>query len=130
MALTLKVCTQCDFEDEEALFGDCRNVCKECIKAQHRARNKKKRETLLEYQRNRRTERRAYMDELKSKPCMDCGGEFPPICMDFDHRPGTDKQFNLADAYNHSIDEIHLEIDKCDLVCSNCHRIRTAERRN
>jgi hypothetical protein len=44
--------------------------------------------------------------------------------MDFDHVRGT-KQFNLALPAGWTYGEILEEIAKCDVVCSNCHRVRT-----
>jgi hypothetical protein len=64
----------------------------------------------------------------KSRPCTDCGGVFPPCVMDFDHVRGV-KMFNLSDGYNKPVAKSRIEIAKCDLVCSNCHRIRTTIRR-
>lgn len=64
--------------------------------------------------------------EAKSKPCMDCGKTFPPCCMDFDHRPGTIKKFTIGEwGYKGNSKSIEEEIAKCDVVCANCHRIRT-----
>lgn len=86
------------------------------LRAQDSARNaEKKREV------------RAYVRAAKSRPCMDCGGVFDPICMDFDHRPGEVKLYNVAQL-NSSIPAVKREIAKCDLVCANCHRLRTASR--
>jgi hypothetical protein len=65
----------------------------------------------------------------KDRPCMDCGGRFPPFVMDFDHRDGVTKIGNVARLLRSwPWDRLQTEIDKCDLVCSNCHRIRTARR--
>lgn len=72
---------------------------------------------------------KALLDYLKSRPCADCGGTYPPIAMDFDHRPGETKQFCLSDAGLRSWPRILDEARKCDVVCANCHRIRTWERR-
>lgn len=82
--------------------------------------------TINERQRRYRAKRRTMMDTIKSVPCMDCGGEFPPECMDFDHVRG-EKKFNIAGAYSNgmSLKIVMDEIDKCDIVCANCHRIRT-----
>ncbi len=73
----------------------------------------------------------AWLIELKSKPCMRCGLCFDPCCMDFDHREGVDKKYNLGTmfAHHYSVELIQIELDKCDLTCSNCHRIITRERR-
>lgn len=74
---------------------------------------------------------KAWMLELKSNPCADCGGTFDSCCMDFDHREGTDKQYNIASmfAHHYSRELIEVELAKCELVCANCHRIRTRDRR-
>lgn len=61
----------------------------------------------------------------KSKPCADCKKWFPVICMDFDHVFG-EKKFDIAHGYNQVSMKVLLEeISKCEVVCSNCHRIRT-----
>ena len=72
-----------------------------------------------------------WMVDLKSGPCCDCGGVFEVCCMDFDHRVGTDKTYNIGSmfAHHYSVDIITAELSKCDLVCANCHRIRTRDRR-
>ena|SRR5712691_7395370 len=69
--------------------------------------------------------------EIKSQPCTDCGGSFDPVCMDFDHLDGNDKVPGgiarlVANAYGW--EAIMAEIAKCELVCANCHRLRTAAR--
>jgi len=71
---------------------------------------------------------RATVDPLKAKPCMDCGGSFPPECMDWDHVRGK-KLFGVGSGVRRSIKAVLIEIAKCELVCSNCHRIRTRKRR-
>jgi hypothetical protein len=62
----------------------------------------------------------------KHVPCADCGGTFPAVCMDFDH-VGGDKDRNVADMVRRAVSSARLlaEIAKCEVVCSNCHRIRT-----
>lgn len=79
---------------------------------------------------NRRTYVRQILDAAKARPCMRCGNEFPTYVMDFDHRPGTRKCFNLSLARKGTIplELVYAEMRKCDVVCSNCHRIREHER--
>lgn len=76
----------------------------------------------------RRRYTRDWIDALKNKPCMDCGRSFPAVCMDFDHNPGKIKSFEISTATDRTQEAILLEIAKCDLVCSNCHRLRTQTR--
>lgn len=71
---------------------------------------------------------RALLISAKDVPCADCGVKYPPIVMDFDHVRGT-KSFNIGSgAGTRSLARIQQEIDKCDVVCSNCHRLRTLSR--
>jgi hypothetical protein len=70
---------------------------------------------------------REFIKELKEKtPCVDCKGNFPSCAMDFDHL-SDDKSYSIGwmVQQGYSIAAIQLEIDKCELVCANCHRIRT-----
>jgi len=70
------------------------------------------------------------MRDLKNKPCADCGGQFHPAAMTFDHLPGTTKRADVATlVIRSSISVARAEIAKCELVCANCHAIRTYERR-
>lgn len=62
--------------------------------------------------------------EYKARPCSDCGGSFPPCAMDLHHRDPGDKEFVLGQAALKSWKRVRAEMDKCDLVCANCHRIR------
>lgn len=77
-----------------------------------------------------RASRKQWMDDIRSVPCLDCKGVFPPECMDFDHLPEYPKSFGIMRAYaSYSKERILAEIAKCEIVCANCHRIRTAARR-
>ena len=74
---------------------------------------------------------RELIAELKGRPCKDCGGSFPPECMDFDHLPGFEKKFYISVAISQQgsiTPSIQDEITKCDLICANCHRTRTKAR--
>lgn len=82
------------------------------------------------YLRERGKANNEWLQGLKQSPCMDCKKSFPPVCMDFDHVRG-EKLYNVGSmAYSTtSRDKILTEIAKCDLVCANCHRIRSYERK-
>jgi hypothetical protein len=70
--------------------------------------------------------RRAKLDALKDRPCTDCHRLYPPYVMQFDHRVKSEKKFNIAAAFYHGPwSEVLAEIEKCDLVCANCHAERT-----
>ncbi len=68
-----------------------------------------------------------FLRDLRRRPCADCGLSFPPWVMDFDHRDPRTKSFALAagKALLKSREVLLAEIAKCDIVCANCHAIRT-----
>lgn len=71
----------------------------------------------------------AWILSLKlSQACTDCGRVFPPAAMQWDHLPGTAKVADISALRNRPRDLILAEIAKCELVCVNCHTIRTASR--
>jgi hypothetical protein len=73
---------------------------------------------------------KALMIQLRSNPCMDCGGTFRTCAMDFDHRDPTTKRWMPSHLPGHgSLRLMQEELAKCDLVCSNCHRVREETRR-
>lgn len=67
---------------------------------------------------------------LLRNPCVDCG-EKDIIVLEFDHRKGVDKKFNIGESMKkgYSMKNIQLEIDKCDVRCANCHRRKTYNER-
>jgi transposase len=70
-----------------------------------------------------------YIQEYKQgKKCTDCREEYPYFVLDFDHL--ADKSFNVSKHRLHttSLDVIKAEIEKCEIVCANCHRMRTFAR--
>ena len=84
----------------------------------YREKNRRKKEYLKEI-----------MREYKSRPCADCGGEFPFYVMDFDHRDAGNKCLSVSKMVQRmNVQRLQDEIAKCDVVCANCHRIRTYER--
>ena len=71
---------------------------------------------------------RRLLVELKSVPCADCGGTFPSCAMDFDHRPDEVKSFNVGESIQRGRRAMLAEAAKCEIVCANCHRVRTLQR--
>jgi hypothetical protein len=67
--------------------------------------------------------------DLRRVPCADCGQQFKPYQMDFDHRDPTTKAFNVMTgrAMLMSTAKVLAEVAKCDIVCVNCHRLRTRD---
>ena len=67
--------------------------------------------------------------EAKAKPCADCGIQYPHYVMQFDHLHS--KEFQLSDKKTRyrGRERVLAEIEKCDVVCANCHHARTYNRR-
>jgi hypothetical protein len=61
---------------------------------------------------------------------MDCKESFPYYVMDFDHVRGRKHKNVMELIPTLSKKIIDLEIAKCEIVCSNCHRVRTHERKS
>ncbi len=78
-----------------------------------------------EYVRKHRRENAAYVRQLKDVPCVDCGGTYPYWVMQFDHVRG-EKEFTLSKVTQTNISRkrIDAEMNKCDIVCANCHALR------
>jgi hypothetical protein len=64
-----------------------------------------------------------------SRGCADCGYNEHHAALDFDHRPGTRKVRDIKSGQQLGWDALQDEVAKCDVVCANCHRIRTFRRR-
>lgn len=73
--------------------------------------------------------KKEFVDALKNVPCADCGKKFPTYVMDFDHARGK-KNFEMSEARENNFSKARIlkEAKKCDVVCANCHRIRTHQK--
>jgi len=59
-------------------------------------------------------------------PCADCGETFPVYVMHWDHLPGFEKVDEVSSMVGHRTRAAILEeLKKCELVCANCHVLRT-----
>jgi hypothetical protein len=109
------------------------NLCRSCrsaYKRRHYLANKKRyvdqaraRKQVLRLKRTR-----YLLRYFAIHPCVDCG-ESDPVVLEFDHLEGDSKSFDIG----HSLPyrnwrSILEEIEKCEVVCANCHRRRTANR--
>ncbi len=127
----MKQCSKCNRSDVE--FGKnsykkdgFQSQCKKCKSesdAKHYSKNKNKQKLRVKEQ--RRKTRQFIYDYLKNNPCVDCY-EKDPVVLDFDHL--NDKTINVSQMVSggFSIENIMLEISKCEVRCANCHRRKTA----
>lgn len=74
---------------------------------------------------------RQYILQIKEdNECIDCGEE-NPLALQFDHIPGRGKLGHIGwmAARGWGVKRLSEEIAKCELVCANCHLVRTHNRR-
>ena len=131
----MKTCTICKSQKEREEFPNNKtkpdgksNTCKDCKKEYNKKYYSLTKDVHNPKRYARRTETREslrdFLKEYKeSRPCSDCGNFYPSFVMDFDHQ--SDKSFNIGNGVAANLQVLIAEIEKCELVCSNCHRIRT-----
>ncbi len=132
------ICSKCKKDLDVTSFssrggGKLHKQCKVCKAKAIKRHYKKNKPDYIERAKKKNVERKSkiteILNEIKSVPCKDCNVKYPPHIMDFDHVCG-EKYMNIADMRCRlsSFDKILKEVEKCEVVCSNCHRERTYQR--
>lgn len=128
----MKKCSKCNIEKDESNFyksnksghkDGLQSRCKKCHKSYRDGHYKANRQKYITKSGDRtkrlRKEWREYKSTLK---CIKCG-ENHPGCLDFHHRNKNDKKYNIGLCVDRfSLDVLKKEIEKCDVLCANCHR--------
>lgn len=122
------ICTKCGIHP---IRNKTSSYCKKCHNNYQKDYYKRNPTSILDSSRKQSKIIRKIVIDLKNKPCTDCKNTYPYFVMDFDHIKGK-KRFNISEATQkyRSIPRLMEEIAKCELVCANCHRIRTYGRMN
>lgn len=79
----------------------------------------------------KRAEKWSTVQSIKmQRGCADCGYNRNGVALQFDHMDGFDKKNTVSNLIrsDYGWDTIMDEINKCEVVCANCHAIRTKER--
>ncbi len=140
ITMTVKHCPRCErdlhleaFDFRDAARTRLQSYCRGCAKAAwrdwySRDANRERHCRLVGRRRNARIKRhREIVRSIKQQPCADCGKTFPPEAMDFDHI--GEKRVEVSRLiYVSGTAALLSEIEKCEVVCANCHRIRTIRR--
>ena len=121
----MKVCTKCGCNKDETDFrwrikrkNLRESACKPCRKPSGAALKIRYASAAQRRKRNR--------EHLEIHPCLVCG-ESDPIVLEFDHRDSSTKHIEICEMSTRSLQTIAAEIAKCDVLCANCHRRRTAK---
>lgn len=136
----MKICNKCNRDEKTTIFGTnkakkdgLQNQCKECRRERQKLWYNNNKEvqavrvkTGKEISRN--NARVFVFNYLKENSCIDCD-EKDIIVLEFDHREPKEKFLGIAQMIQnrYSVEAIKKEIEKCDVVCANCHRRRTAK---
>jgi hypothetical protein len=132
-----RVCTKCnqekpieDFPWKSKLLNRRHAVCKPCAAKRSNKWYKSNKDlhiqNVMKNKRADRQEARQFVwDYLSSHPCIDCG-ENDPVVLEFDHVNGKKENVSNLVANGASVQRLKLEIDLCEVRCSNCHRRKTS----
>ncbi len=115
---------------KDGLSNVCRECNSECSKKYYYNNSSSHKAKVLERNKIIRKISQEYiLNLLKNNHCADCKNSDYRV-LEFDHVPGNKKLYNISTMLQsyHSIESIKKEINKCDIVCANCHTIRTIER--
>ncbi|HBT0444874.1 TPA: hypothetical protein MA058_003532 [Klebsiella pneumoniae] len=130
--MQLKYCGRCFKYKELDLFSKNKsrkdglnNYCKVCMKSYLKNHyNNNKRYYIDKAKNNSDKYLVEFIDFLKMQSCKDCGNSDIRV-LEFDHK--HDKCFNISDKVGQvPLKTLLPEIEKCDIVCANCHKIRTS----
>lgn len=96
-------------------------------KAQQQARNKlwrtEHKEWIKKKQRERKREHKEKAIAYLGGVCKRCSNSFHPAVFEFHHRNPAEKDADPSKLLTHSWPRVVEELDKCDLLCANCHRL-------
>jgi len=96
-----------------------KEACAERAK-QWRTRNK---DYVLLKQRESKRKRKEEAIEYLGGICTKCNGTFHPAVYEFHHRDPATKDRDPSKMLQLSWKRLQEELDKCELLCANCHRL-------
>lgn len=115
-------------KNKSGLYSWCK-ACHAAYQKEAREANKKKSNKRIQELRaiRRKVIQDLIVEHLKANPCKECG-ESDILCLDFDHRKPQEKEFCISRAVHlvPSLEKVKNEVAKCDILCANCHRKKTA----
>lgn len=103
--------------------------CKACKSKYNKAWYEKNKQKHLDSVKKNKAVYVERIRELKNVSCADCYETYNYWQMEFDHLPQHVKEFDVSTASNVSLKRMLAEVDKCEVVCKNCHANRTHHRR-
>jgi len=122
----MKTCSKCKCEKSADDFVAGKGYCKSCQREMSKAHYNANRQTYLDRNKKRQEANREFLREFKENPCQGCGVIYPYYVMDLHHRDGEVKEALISQLVNKTtLPRLKRELEKCDLLCPNCHREET-----
>jgi hypothetical protein len=131
----LKVCSGCsaekplsDFPSDKSKSDGRHSRCKECHKKRYRTLDRAViNARFTPWSREQRRSNKKLAVEFMGGKCSRCGIVGPAVIYDFHHIDPTTKKANVGRLMSNSFANIKIELEKCSMVCFNCHRIINQE---
>ena len=80
-------------------------------------------ESVLQKQKEKKRARKQDAISYLGGACKECNGEFHPAVFEFHHRDPATKDRDPSKLLQLKWERVKEELDKCDLLCANCHRL-------
>lgn len=116
------------FAARNSTTGSLNAYCKACSAEYTRDHYAANRAKYIEKARRQDKKRRDFIRSLRERPCADCGVQYPWYVMEFDHLPEFVKSASVTRLQKRSMKVLMEEVAKCEVVCANCHCVRTYNR--
>lgn len=138
--LLMKTCTKCKVEKELTCFskrGDNKDKyqswCKTCsyshVNSTYKSKPHRKQQLKAWTKIYQEKAETFVYNFLKNNPCSQCG-ETNILTLQFDHLRDKKFEIGIAVTQGYSLKSIEQEISKCQVLCANCHSIKTAHQLN
>lgn len=127
--MTKKTCTSCsvekelsDFRKDKTRKSGYQPHCKQCARSYHKSAYMEKYSNQVSVRNKQRADvaKQLLNDYKEAHPCVVCG-ETCVACLDFHHTDPTQKDFTVSQRQNGSLALLMEEVQKCVVVCRNCH---------
>ena len=117
------LCGKCGEADREMFYDSMNWQCKKCMRLYNKKYYQKFKPRIIKRELEKKKKLNKFVREIRGElSCITCGENHPAV-LDFHHRDPNTKDFSISQARYKTEKRIIEEMKKCDVLCSNCHRI-------